>query len=51
MIDKLEDQLDRGYIDNDFAAEFIPSVAAKFRSGLPLTDKQQAKLEELFERY
>lgn len=51
MVDKLYDQVARGCINNDWAEEFICSVRAKLAAGLCLTDKQEKKLEELFEQY
>lgn len=51
MIDKLYDQYQRGFINNEFACEFINSVKCRYDAGLSLTYKQISKLEELFERY
>ena len=52
MIDKLYDQMSRGCIGNDWAEGFIEKMHRKIHGHMPyLTDKEQAKLEELFERY
>ena len=51
MVDKLCDQSARGHIDNTWVEEFIESVRVRVSAGLPLSDKQQTKLEELFEQY
>lgn len=49
MLKKLEDQMARGFINNSFADEFIPSVRARFNAGIPLSEKQLSTLEKLFE--
>lgn len=51
MVNKLWDQMAQGLIENDFAESFIVSVRSRVDAGITLTDKQQNKLEELFERY
>ena len=51
MLDKLEDQIATGFIENEFVENFITSVKGRFLAGIPLSDKQNAKLEELFENY
>ena len=51
MIDKLVDQCARGCIDNDWAERFIFDMEEKFNGPYPLTEKQLAKLEEIFEEY
>ena len=52
MIDKLYDQMSRGCISNDWVETFITNMHRKIHGCLPyLTEKEQAKLEELFERY
>jgi len=51
MLEKLEDQLARGSIENSFAEEFVPSIRARLNAGIPLTDKQLSTLEKLFEQY
>ena len=38
-------------ITDSWAEEFIPSVYNRLNAGLSLSEKQIAKLEELFERY
>lgn len=49
MIDKIEDQIQRGFINNEFIDRFITSIKSRVRIGLPLTQKQISKLEEIFE--
>jgi len=51
MIDKLVDQVARGHIENDWAEHFIFDMKEKIDGPYPLTEKQIAKLEEIFERY
>lgn len=51
MIDKLYDQMARGFIENEWAEEFIENVKGVVYAGMKLTTPQQSKLEELFERY
>ena len=51
MVDKLYDQVERGCIDNAWAEEFIVQMKARTGAGLSLSAKQEAKLEEIFERY
>lgn len=52
MAGKLYDQMQRGFIDgNDWTETFINDVYSKTKAGKLLTEKQQVKLEELFERY
>ena len=51
MVDKLYDQVQRACIDNDWAEKFILDMRERLKMGMTLTDKQSAKLEELFERY
>lgn len=51
MLDKLVDQAARGFIDSEWAEEFIASMHERVIKGYPLTEKQADKLEELFERY
>jgi len=51
MLDKLVEQVNGGYIDNDWAIEFISSIQFRVKQGYPLTDRQLTKLEELFEQY
>ncbi len=51
MVDKLYDQMSRGCIDNEWAETFIESIRSQVSAGLPLSSRQQTKLEELFERY
>jgi len=52
MAGKLYDQLQRGWIDgNEFTEKFIQDMHQRTKDGRALTEKQQAKLEELFERF
>lgn len=51
MADKLHLEIYHGRIDNEFVVNFIESVRDKLIRRESLTDKQVAKLEELFERY
>jgi len=51
MIDKLVDQVAGGYIFDLWAETFIEDVRSQVELGRGLTEKQVAKLEQLFERY
>ena len=51
MLDKLVAQVNGGYIDNDWAIEFITNIQFRVKQGYPLTERQLTKLEELFEMY
>ncbi len=51
MADKLYIEVQHGRIDDDWTENFICDVRSKLSKGQTLTDKQTAKLEELFERY
>lgn len=51
MTEKLYDQIQRGFIENEFVESFVVSVKHRLESGLSLTERQQKKLDELFERY
>ena len=51
MANKLYDQMSRGFVGTPWAEDFIESVYMRVRAGLPLTEKQKAKLEQLFEMY
>lgn len=52
MVDKLYEQVENGCVPQDsFAENFILSVKARLNAGISLTDKQLAKLEQLFEQY
>lgn len=51
MIDKLKDQIARGYIDNDWVSSFVYALDAVLKENKTLTPKQQEKLEEIFEKY
>lgn len=52
MADKLFEQLQRGWIEVDEWTEtFISDMHEKTKAGRTLTEKQQSKLEQLFERY
>ena len=47
MLNKLKIEVDYGRIDNDWACKFINEMYAH----TSFTDKQKAKIEELFEQY
>ena len=51
MLDKLFIEISHGRIDNDFVENFVCDVRARLKSGIPLTDNQILKLEEIFEKY
>ena len=52
MANYLKEQVDDGAIDNTWEQEFILSVYNKLQSCLPyLTEKQDEKLTQLFEKY
>ena len=52
MAGKLYDQMQRGWIDgDDWTETFIDDMYQKTKAGKPLTEKQQAKPEEMFEKY
>lgn len=47
MLNKLKIEVDYGRVKNDWACKFINEMFSK----TSFTDKQKAKIEELFERY
>lgn len=52
MINKLFDMQARGDIDNDWEIDFICDMKMKIEIGdFRFSDKQKAKIEELFERH
>lgn len=51
MLNKLKIEVDHGRIDNDWACKFINEMFDKLKLNYTFTDKQKAKIEELFERY
>lgn len=51
IIRKLHEQVAAGAIDNDWEETFISNISVNIASGRKLTNNQQAKLDELFERY
>ena len=51
MVDKLYDQQARGCISDDWACDFIVDMHKRIKEDKPLSEKQQAKIEELFERW
>lgn len=51
MADKLYEQISCGNIENKWAEEFVNSVQVRINAGLPLSEKQISKLEELFDQY
>lgn len=50
ILQKLTDQSSRGCIENEWAETFIWDLDKKFKQGVQLSEKQLAKLEELFEQ-
>lgn len=51
MLNKLKIEVDYGRINNDWACNFINEMYIKLKQGYSFTDKQKAKIEELFSRY
>lgn len=51
MLNKLKIEVDYGRIDNNFEQTFINDMWFKIQNNYAFTDKQKAKIEELFERY
>jgi hypothetical protein len=51
MHGKLLEMVRGGEIDSDWECEFIRSLSYRINAGLPLTDKQDAKLTQIFERW
>ena len=51
IIRKLHEQIAAGAIDSDWEETFINNISVNIASGRKLTSNQQAKLDELFERY
>jgi hypothetical protein len=51
MLTKLKEQVDRNFIDNDWACTFVNDCHSRASKGGTFTVKQIDKLEELFERY
>ncbi len=51
MVDKLKEQVARGFIENDWAETFICDIHAKVHKGQSLSVKQQGILDDMFERY
>lgn len=51
MVDKLKEQVARGFIENDWAETFICDMHTKVHKGQLLSLKQQNVLEDMFERY
>jgi len=51
MAGKLYELMAQGHIEGEFNESFIESVHLRILAGMPLTEKQGTKLEELFERY
>lgn len=51
MIDKLYDQYQRGCIDDSsWEGKFILDIRERMKMNAPLSEKQVAKIEDLFER-
>lgn len=52
MLNKLKIEVDYGRVDNKWICEFINNCYIKSKIGnYVFTDKEKAKIEELFERY
>jgi hypothetical protein len=51
MVDKLYDQQARGFINDDWAVDFIVDMHKRIKDNLPMSEKQQQKVEDLFERW
>lgn len=51
MAAKLSEQVALGHVSNSWDEDFICSIHDKTVRGLPLSQKQREKLEELFDRY
>jgi hypothetical protein len=51
MLNKLKIEVDYGRIDNDWACKFINEMYVKLKQDYPFTDKQKAKIEELFNKH
>lgn len=51
MVVKLIRECDHGRIENEFAMNFIYSIKNRVYANTPLTEKQQAKLDEIFDKY
>jgi Spy/CpxP family protein refolding chaperone len=51
MAERLFQEASHGRIDDEWAENFILDMHERTRHGHDLTEKQAAKLEELFERY
>ena len=52
MVEKLYQQIQSGWIDDScWEYEFILSIREKLKMNAKLSEKQNSKLEEIFERY
>lgn len=51
MVRKLNELIVDGTIENQWEETFIMNVSVTVKSGRALTSSQQAKLDELFDRY
>lgn len=51
MAGKLYDLVVSGHIENEWEENFINDMYWLLKRGLPLSEKQAARLETLFERY
>jgi hypothetical protein len=51
MVDKLYDQVQRGFIDDSWCEKFIMDVRERLKMNMKLSEKQNTKLEELFDQY
>ena len=51
MLNKLKIEADAGRVDNEWTENFIFEMYFRIKQKLPVSPKQQAKIEELFERF
>lgn len=51
MADKLFNEIAHGRLEGEFVESFIPRVREKLKAGRCLTEKEAAKLEELFDEH
>lgn len=51
MLNKLKIEVDYGRIDNEWACGFITDMYFLLKQNYPISDKQEAKIEELFDKY
>lgn len=51
MLGKLKGQVDGGFIENEWAEQFINDMVVRLKQNLPISHKQGLKIEELYEQY